>query len=177
MDVMKYMDALKQSMEMLSQDKNRIFLGYNICFGSQAYGTLKDVPKEKKIETPVAENLMVGLAIGMALEGYKPVLFFERHDFMLNALDGIANHLDKINELTHGKLNAPIIIRATVGSKKPLYPGIQHIQDHTCAFKKMVHFPIYEPKTSLEVIQTYEKIRDSQEPTMVIERKELYHDE
>ena len=42
---MKYVDAIKQSMNSLAEDDRTIFLGYNISFGSQAYGTLKDIPK------------------------------------------------------------------------------------------------------------------------------------
>ena len=137
-------------MEELAK-KNTIFIGYNISFGSKAYGTLADVPKSKKIETPVAENLMIGLAMGMALEGYRPVVFFERHDFILNALDSIVNSLDKFELLTGRKL--PIIIRATVGAKKPLHPGPQHVQDFTSAFKKLIKFKIYEPKTPKEVLK------------------------
>ena len=66
-------------------------------------GTLKDVPDDQKIETPVAENLMVGLAIGMSFEGFKPVVYFERHDFMLVAADAISNHIDKIERISHGE--------------------------------------------------------------------------
>jgi len=97
---MKYKDAIKQSMEMLAENENTIFLGYNIRYGSKAYGTLTNISNNKKIETPVAENLMVGLATGLALEGYRPIIYFERHDFMLNALDGIVNHLSKIERMS-----------------------------------------------------------------------------
>ena len=171
---MKYKDALKQSMEMLSQDKNRIFLGYNVCFGSKAYGTLEGISDDKKIETPVAENLMIGLATGMSLEGYLPVVFFERHDFMLNALDGIVNHLDKLESMSEGQYKTPVIIRAVIGSKKPLDAGLQHTQNFSEAFKKMIKFPIYEPKTSKEVIETYLIAKRLLTPAMVIERRDLY---
>ena len=172
---MKYKDAIKQSMEMLAQDKNRVFLGYNVKFGSNAYGTLSDIPKSKLIETPVAENLMIGLATGMSLEGYLPVVFFERHDFMLDALDGIVNHLDKLESMSKGQYKTPVIIRAVIGStKEPLDAGIQHTQDFSEAFKKMIKFPIYEPKTSKEVIETYLLVKKLSTPTMVIEQKGLY---
>ncbi|MEK6913859.1 MAG: radical SAM protein [Nanoarchaeota archaeon] len=174
---MKYKEAIKTSMEALAKEENTIFLGYNICFGTKAYGTLTDVPREKMIETPLAENLMAGLAIGLSLEGYFPVLFFERHDFMLIALDAIVNHLDKMEKLSHGEYKAPMIIRAVVGGTKPLYPGIQHTQDFTEAFKKMINFPIYEPKNSEEVIEAYKKAKESGKPAMIIERKDLYETE
>ncbi len=171
---MKYKDALKQSMEMLAQDKNAIFLGYNINFGSQAYGTLSNIALSQRLETPVAESLMIGLATGMALEGYRPIVFFERHDFILNALDGIVNHLDKIESMSNKQYSLPVIIRATVGSKIPLNPGPQHIQNFTKAFKEMVNFPIYEPNNAKEVLEIYKSIKSIKNPVMIIEKKELY---
>ena len=86
----------------------------------------------------------------MSLEGFLPLVFYERQDFLLNSLDAIVNHADKINELSHGQYDAPLIIRSIVGSSKPIDPGITHTQDLTKSIKLMVNFPIYEPKTSKE---------------------------
>ncbi len=171
---MKYSDAVTESMNMLAKEENVIFLGYNINFGSLGYGTLKDIPKEKRIETPLAENLMTGLAIGMSLEGYRPIIFFERHDFMLNALDGLINHSDKIKEMSKGQFEPLIIVRAVIGGTKPLNPGAQHTQDFTEAFRKLIKFPIYKPETSKEVIEAYNLARESKGPVMIIEKKDLY---
>ena len=73
---MKFKDAVTQGMTELG-DEGTIFIGYSIIPGD-AMGTLKDVPQDQKIETPVAENLMVGLAIGMSFEGFKPVVYFDK---------------------------------------------------------------------------------------------------
>mgnify|MGYP001595123928 FL=1 len=174
---MKYKDAIKKSMEELSKlDKVR-FLGYNINYGSRAYGTLKDISKNVCIETPVAENLIVGLAIGMSLEGYKPVVFFERHDFILNSLDAIVNHLDKIEKMSYGQFKTPVIIRATIGSKKPLTPGMQHTQNFTEVLKKIVTFPVYEPLNSKQVLECYSKIKKFENSALIIEKRELYDQE
>ena len=122
-----YREALCWAMEHLVTRCNAVFLGYNISLGSQAYGTLTHVPAHHKLEMPVAENLMAGLAIGLALAGERPVLFFERHDFVLNALDALVNHLDKLELMSHGQFCAPVIVRAAVGSRRPLDPGPQHV--------------------------------------------------
>jgi pyruvate/2-oxoglutarate/acetoin dehydrogenase E1 component len=172
--LMNYQQAIKKEMEKLSRDKKVVFLGYNIVNGSQAYGTLKDVPKEKCIEMPVAENLMVGMAIGMALEGLKPVIFFERHDFMLIALDALLNHADKIENMSKGQFKCPMIIRAPVGGTQPLNPGPQHTQDFTRIFKQMFHFPVYCIKSIKDVEKYYKIAEKFQQPVMLIEYKDLY---
>ncbi len=174
---MKYKDAIKKSMEMLAKEENVIFVGYNINYGSQMYGTLTNVPKSKKLEMPVAENLMTGLCMGLAIEGYKPVLIFERHDFILNSLDSILNHLDKIERMSDGQFTTPVIIRAIVGSKKPLHPGPQHIQDFTKFFKNFFSFPVYELNDSKEIIKYYKHAKSVKTPIMLIEKRELYEKE
>lgn len=129
---MTYQEEIKKQMQQLADRLKVRFIGYNTKYGSKAYGTLEGC-EDKCIEMPVAENLMVGIAIGMALEGYLPIVWFERHDFILNALDAIVNHLDKIEHLSHGDFNPKVIIRACVGGTKPIYPEVQHIQDYTSA--------------------------------------------
>lgn len=171
---MLYKDAVKQSMEMLAEDEKVVFVGYNVNYGSRVYGTLKDIPKEKCLEMPVAENLMAGMCLGMALEGYKPVLIFERHDFIPNALDSLVNHLDKVERMSDGEFTAPVIIRALLGSRKPLDPGIQHTQDFTDLFKQLFTFPVYDLRTSEEVITNYTYAKSANSPIMLVERKDLY---
>ena len=172
---MSYFDAIKDAMTTLAQEHRTVFIGYNILHGSRAYGTLKQVPVNMCIETPVAENLMAGLATGMAMAGFRPVLFFERHDFILNALDCIVNHMDKMASMTEGQFKAPVIIRAVVGGTKPLYPGPQHIQDFTDAFKALINFPVLDLRTPEDVVEGYEKISQTHTPVMMVERRDLYH--
>ncbi len=171
---MKYGEAVKKSMDLLAQDPRVLFIGYNLTRGSRAYGSLKDIPPEKIIEMPVAENLMTGLSIGLAIEDFRPVLIFERHDFMPNALDALVNHLDKLEELSCGQYCSPVIVRAIVGSKSPIDPGPQHMQDFTNAFRAMFKMPIYDPKGPKEILSIYNKALSLNNPVIVIERRDSY---
>ena len=53
---MKYKDALIKSMNMLAENKDTIFLGYNLNFGAKCYETLEVIPDEQILETHLAEN-------------------------------------------------------------------------------------------------------------------------
>ena len=150
-----------------------IFIGYNVKYGN-AIGTLKNVPDDQKLETPVAENLMAGLAIGMSFEGFLPVLYYERHDFMMVAADAIINHIDKIERISHGEFKCPIIIRAVTADAGPFYSGITHSQDFTNVFKEAVSFPVEDPVTGEDVLQAVRSARHSGRPAMLIERKSRY---
>lgn len=168
----KYKDAMIKSMDELASE-GAIFIGYNVKYGD-AIGTLKNVSNDQKIETPVAENLMAGLAIGMSFEGFKPVIYYERHDFMLVAADAIINHIDKIERISHGEFKVPVIIRAVTADAGPFYSGITHSQDFTQVFKKAVSFPVIDAANGDEIISAINYSRESQRPVMLIERKSKY---
>lgn len=137
-----YKDALIEENTRLGDDPKVRFIGYGLKKG-RALGTLKHVADEQIVEMPVAENLMIGCAIGMSLKGLYPVVFIERMDFVLNGLDAMVNHLDKAKLLSGGEFSPGVIIRIIVGNKnKPLYTGPTHVQDFTESLRKMVHFPV-----------------------------------
>jgi pyruvate/2-oxoglutarate/acetoin dehydrogenase E1 component len=138
---MKYKDVIKNCInEYVRTYPEARFIGYNTVKGSRMYGTLNDVPVEKCIESPVSENLMMGMAFGMALEGYRPVVCFERHDFLLLGLDALVNHIDKLPWMSGDQFKLPIIVRAIVGGTKPIDPGPQHTQNYEKALQKMLHY-------------------------------------
>lgn len=167
-----YKDAMIKSMDELASE-GAIFIGYNVKYGD-AIGTLKNVSEDQKLETPVAENLMAGLAIGMSFEGFKPVIYYERHDFMMVAADAIINHIDKIERISHGEFKVPIIIRAVTADAGPFYSGITHSQDFTEVFKKAVSFPVIDAANGDEIITAINYSKKNQRPIMLIERKSKY---
>jgi Transketolase, pyrimidine binding domain len=150
-----YKDELTAAMDELAKDPLVRFVGYGVTNG-RAMGTLKNVPESQLIEMPVAENLMVGFAIGLSLKGLKPVVFIERFDFILNALDAIVNHLDKIAEVSHGEFNPTIILRIVVGNRrKPLFTGRTHTQDFSVALRALVSFPVINLMDARTISQQY----------------------
>jgi len=171
---MSYKDAITQAMTELSMG-DTVFLGYNLGgkFGN-AMGTLSGVDDDKKIETPVTENLMGSMALGMSLEGFKAVVYYERHDFMLVAADVIGNHISQLERISHGEFKPNVILRTVVADGGPFYSGPTHSQDLTKVFRELVDFPILEPKTPEEAIRDYKKAQNSNRPVMVVERKSCY---
>lgn len=176
---MNYKQAIKEECERYSQTNLCRFIGYNTVFGSRMYGTLTDVPGELCIEAPVAENLMCGLAVGMVFEGYRPVICFERHDFMLLGFDAIINCIDKLAWISGEQLKLPIIIRAIVGSQTPINPGPMHSQDYTSPLRLALrHTPVYNPRTLFELRRAWNGVGKSESGAVVIvEYKDEYDKE
>lgn len=174
-----YKGALTDAMTQLARDPARRFIGYGLAGGKGALGTLRGVPAAQIVEMPVAEGLMVSAAIGMACAGLKPVVYFERMDFMLNAADAIVNHLDKLATISRGEFRPGIILRATVGNRtKHLFTGPTHTQDLSDAFDAMLGRTLVrtlcEPH---EIAQRYTEAAydaDRGESTLLVEYKDLF---
>lgn len=88
---------LSEAMTWLGQQPDTLFLGQGVrCGGPAGATSFENVPQEKRIEFPVAEDLQLGVAIGLALEGFVPVSYFPRIDFLLCACPQLVLHLDKL---------------------------------------------------------------------------------
>ena len=156
MPELSYKDELRFAMEELALDPKVRFIGYGVRIGGRALGTLKNVPDWQLIEMPVAENILVGFAIGLSLKGFKPVVFIERFDFIWNASDAIVNHLDKIGSMSRYEFNPTVILRIVVGNRqKPLFTGETHTQDYTHALRHMVSFPVIRLTTAEQIRRQY----------------------
>jgi pyruvate/2-oxoglutarate/acetoin dehydrogenase E1 component len=170
---MSYKDALIRGNTCLAADPKVRFIGYGLQKG-RAMGTLKNVPDEQIIEMPVAENLMLGMAIGLSLTGLRPVVFIERMDFLMNCMDALVNHLDKVKEISKGEFDPVVIIRCVVGNvKKPLYTGATHTQDFSNALRDMIDIPVYQLLTESMVNKGYELMDTRRESAILVEYKDL----
>lgn len=165
-------------MEMLCSDPKFRFIGYGLLNGKGANGTAKMVPNEQTVEVTVCEQLMMGMAQGMAMCGYKPLVLVERMDFVLCCLDALVNHLDKCAEISRGEFNPCCIIRIVVGNRnKPLFTGPTHVQDFTEALHLMLKMPVIKLLTAEDVMTGYREAKANQDAgvcsTCLVEMKDL----
>ena len=136
---MRYKEELIKSMEWLGKKENTLFLGQATLFsGHSISGTLEKVPKEKLIELPVMEEVQMGMCAGLSLEGYVPISIYPRFNFMMLSINQLVNHIDTMQRMSKGMLIPKVIIRVSIGSKKPLDGGAQHTQDFTMALRHML---------------------------------------
>lgn len=139
MPELRYHKELCRAMEYLAQDPRVVFMGQAVSVkGTAMTTTLVNVPAEKKLELPVAEEMQMGMATGMALSGYVPVTCYPRWNFLLLAANQLCNHADKIKHMSGNGFQPKIIIRTGIGSIRPLNPQCQHLGDFTEAFRLML---------------------------------------
>ena len=174
---MKILELIQDKLADISKFNDIVFIGYNTACAPRIHGTLNKVPVNKCIETPVAENLMMGLAIGMSLDSMYPIVCFERMDFITVAIDAIVNHLDKLPKLSGDQFKLPMIIRCCIGNKDPLDPGIQHTQNliHLLQCSNISMYNCKEADDLRVIYSNIDKLDKTSCPILIVEHKEHYN--
>jgi len=173
---MKYKEELDRAMEWLATKSNTIFMGQAIGFSGHAISnTMSKVPQDKRVELPVFEELQMGIATGMALEGWVPITCYPRFDFFILSLNQLINHLDKIQDMSQGDMKPKVIIRVAVGSKLPFSAGPQHTQNYTEAMKIMLtEVNVVELTEPEQIYESFVNAYNSDKSTLIIEHAEYY---
>ena len=175
---MKYADELTKAMDFLAKDSRTIFLGQAVEYpGTAMTGTLKNVPKNKLYELPVAEEMQLGITNGLALNSYVPISIFPRWNFLLLATNQLINHLDKFHVMSQGQFKTKVIIRTSIGSQRPLHPQQQHVGDFTEAFKKVLTtVEIIRLEEASDIFPSYKKAlnREDGKSTILVEYGDYY---
>ncbi len=130
-------EALAQEME---RDPSVFYMGedvgaYGGIFGSTT-GLLERFGPERIIDTPISETAFIGLGIGAAVEGMRPVVELMFADFMGVCLDQIYNHMAKIHFESGGNVRVPMVLTMAAGGGYS--DGAQHSQ---CLWGTFAHLP------------------------------------
>ncbi|MAR66579.1 MAG: hypothetical protein CL833_04935 [Crocinitomicaceae bacterium] len=173
---MNYKEEVYKGMEYLNQHPKTIFMGQAIEYkGTALTHQVKDFPKEKLLELPVAEEFQAGAALGLALEGYIPVSMYPRMNFIILAMNQIVNHLDKWEAMSMGQSKPKVIMKAVVGSDFPLDPGHQHKANYAQSFKNAcTNIDVVELIYPNKIVPAYEAALSSERSTLIIEHGDLY---
>jgi acetoin:2,6-dichlorophenolindophenol oxidoreductase subunit beta len=139
--IITFAEAIKESIyTSLERDKSIFLMGEGVDDPSSMWGTIKGVKKKfgskRVLEMPVSENAMIGLAVGSAIMGSKPIINLQRVEFAFLALEQIFNNAAKSFYVTNGKLKVPLVIRLVIG--RGWGQGPQHSQSLETVFS---YFP------------------------------------
>jgi len=129
---MTYADAIRLALqEELDRDEKVFMLGEEIGQYQGTFKITKDFLQsygpERIVDTPISEAGMVGMTVGSAMMGLRPIIEFMTLNFALVAWDGIINHAAKILYMSGGQFNVPCVLRGPGGVGVQL--SAQHSQD------------------------------------------------
>lgn len=174
--VLNYFDELCRAMQMLAANPKTIFLGQGVgCAGTTMTDTLKGISSDQLLEFPVAEDLQMGTAIGMALEGYLPVCIFPRWNFLLLAANQLVNHLDRLPLYSNNGYIPKVIIRVAVPITESFNAGPQHSDDFSEPFRWMLKtIPVRLIPRAENVVPYYQQALASRYSHLMVEYTNLY---
>lgn len=141
MAVMQYREALRAAMrEEMERDDRVLLLGEEVGGYNGAYriseGLMDRFGRMRVLDTPIAEEGFVGMALGAAMTGLRPIVEFMTWNFSLVAFDQIVNHVAKARYMSDGQFTVPMVLRGPQGGGQQL--TAQHSQ---CVEAWYVHTP------------------------------------
>jgi len=178
---LKYFDELKRSMSWLGEKNDTIFIGQAVGVpGTGIFNTLNNVVNKNKLfELPVAEEMQMGMSLGISLSGKVAVSIFPRWNFLLCGMNQLINHIDKFSSMAPSWDKKNIIIRTVVGSERPLFPQHQHVGDFSDVIATMAPnikvIKLHEPH---EILNSYKQAYDAPNGTasIIVEFGDFYNE-
>ncbi len=166
-------DALHVEME---DDEDVMVLGEDVAENEGVFrvteGLLDKFGEERVRDTPLAESGIVGVSIGLALYGMKPVAEIQFMGFMWPAVDQLSSHASRYRNRSLGQYNVPMVLRSPYGG------GVKALEHHSESFESVLaHIPglkVVIPSTPKDAKGLLiSSIRDP-DPVVFLEPKKLY---
>jgi len=128
---LSFREALREAMvEEMERDPNIFLMGEEVGYYNGAYkvseGMLEKFGEKRVIDTPIAEAGFVGVGIGAAMVGMRPIIELMTWNFSLVAYDQLVSNAAKLRYMTNGQFTLPIVFRGPSGAAHAL--GAQHSQ-------------------------------------------------
>ena len=175
-NIITFREAIRSALfEQMLKDKRTILIGEDIGLYGGAFGVTRgliDKFEDQIIETPISENSFVGVALGAAIGGYKPIVEIMFSDFVTLAMDQIINHAAKIRYIYAGQLNAPLIIRLPTGGGRGY--GASHSQSLEAWFAHIPGLVVLYPSTPQDAKGLMLSAMQEKSPVIYFENKLLY---
>ena len=178
MPILTYAQALNEALREEMQADPRVFImGEDIGLHGGIFRVTKDLMDEFGAErvrdTPISEAGFVGLGIGSALVGMRPVVELLFIDFALVSADQIVNQAAKLRYMSGGVVSVPIVIRAQQGGGRG--NGAQHSQSFDSWFAQIPGLITVAPSTPADAKGLLKSAIRSDNPVVFLEHKLLYN--
>jgi|YelNatPaOPRAMG01_1025707.scaffolds.fasta_scaffold02552_7 pyruvate dehydrogenase E1 component beta subunit len=174
---LRYVEAIREALRQEMRRDERVFLiGEDIGVYGGAFGVtdglLEEFGPERVIDTPISEQAIIGVAVGAALVGMRPVAEIMFMDFVTLAMEQIVNQAAKIHFMFGGAASVPIVIRTPAGAGTGA--AAQHSQSLEAWFAHVPGLKVVMPSTPYDAKGLLiSAIRDDN-PVIFIEHKLLY---
>jgi pyruvate dehydrogenase E1 component beta subunit len=174
---LRYREALNAALrEELERDERVFIIGQDIGVFDGAFkvtkGLLEEFGEKRVRDTPISENTLVGVGVGAAMTGLRPIVELMTINFSLLAMDQIVNHMATIHYMFGGQATVPMVVRMPQGAGHQLGPTHSH-----CLEALFMHVPgllLAVPSTPADAKGLLKAAIRNDNPVVFIEHESLY---
>src|SRR6266849_3829473 len=172
-----YLEAIREALaEEMRRDPKVFVLGEDVGPYGGAFGATQGLYEEfgepRVIDTPISESAIVGISIGAALRGYRPVVEMQFADFISCGFDQIVNQAATLRYRYGGRASVPIVVRAPSGGN--VGGGLYHSQNPEAWFAHRPGLKVVAPSTAYDAKGLLKAAIRDDNPVVYFEHKYLY---
>lgn len=168
-----YCEAINEAI-IQEMKKNSNILVYGL--EDKVFGSTKNLEKnfgsDRFFYTPLSEDLLTGMSLGLSISGKIPIFNHIRVDFLLLGLNQLFNIISNYRFSTNGKMNTPMLIRAVIG--RGWGQGYQHSKSLQSIFAHIPGLKVIMPSTPYDVKGMITSALRGKEPVICLEHRWLY---
>jgi pyruvate dehydrogenase E1 component beta subunit len=177
MAVMRYREALNQAMrEEMRSDESVFLMGEDVGVFQGAFkvseGMLEEFGEKRVRDTPISENTIVGMGVGAAMAGMRPIVEIMTVNFALLAMDQIINSAAHIHYMFGGQAKVPLVVRFPQGGGHQLGPTHSHTME--AIFLHVPGLLVAVPSTPADAKGLLKAAIRDDNPVIYIEHESLY---
>ena len=174
---MTYAEAIREAMAQAMETDERVFLmGEDVGIYGGAFGVENDLYKrfgtDRVRDTTISELGIVGMGVGAAMTGMRPIVEIQFSDFTCQAMDQIVNQAAKLHFMVGGQAHVPLVIRAPGGSGTGA--AAQHSQSLEAWFAHVPGLKVVMPSNATDAAALLLAALEDPNPVIVLEHKLLY---
>ena len=171
-----YLDAIRAGLhEEMDRDPSVYVFGEDVALGGPfgvTKGLVEDFGANRVVNTPISEGTVMGLAIGAAMAGLRPVVEIMFIDFITLALDQLANHAAKLRYMSGGQLSIPLTVRVQCGISGAM--GAHHSQSLEAWLAHVPGLKVVMPSNAADAKGLLKSAVRDDNPVVFIEHRALY---
>src|SRR3989338_2254050 len=160
----------------MAHDQNVVIFGEDIAVNGGVFratvGLLEKFGAKRVLDTPLAESMIAGMAVGMAAQGLKPIAEFQFMGFIYSGFDHILSHAARLRNRTRGRLSCPVVFRAPYGG------GIHAPEHHSESMEALfAHIPgirVVIPSSPAKAYGLLLAAIRNPDPVLFLEPKRIY---
>ncbi|GED66569.1 2-oxoisovalerate dehydrogenase subunit beta [Brevibacillus reuszeri] len=177
MAVISFIDAVTMAMrEEMRRDPNVFVLGEDVGVRGGVFratvGLIEEFGEERVIDTPLAESAIVGVGIGAAAYGMRPIAEIQFADFIMPAVNQIVSEAAKMRYRSNNDWNCPITIRAPFGGG--VHGALYHSQSVEAMFTNIPGLKVVAPSTPYDAKGLLKAAIRDEDPVLFFEHKRCY---